>query len=86
LREQRHDAAHRKLGFRSQRRVVVVRDRVRDDGERITAQPVYTRDDLSTALEAIGDDCNGGYAEALRFDGVVQTARRAAASVSDSGD
>jgi hypothetical protein len=59
---------------------------VPDHREGITRQAVELRDDLRAALEAVGDDRDRGYAEALGFDGVVQTARRAAPSVADGGE
>ena len=83
--EQGHDAPHCELGFRTQRFVAVVRDRVADHGERIAGQAVHPRDDLRAALEAVGDDGDRRYAQALGLDGVVQTARRAAPSIADGG-
>ena len=81
--EQRYDLPHCSLRFFPQRGVVVVRDRMADHGERIAVQAVYLPHRLRGAREAVGDDRNRRNSEPLRFNGVVQTARRAAASIAD---
>ena len=85
MEQQGDDPLRDRLGFLAQRLVVVVGDRVRDDGERDSRAGRSPRDPRRS-LEAIGHDRDRGNAEPLGCDGVVQTARRAAPSVADRGD
>jgi len=66
--------------------VVVVGDGMAKILWPVAGQAVHLRHHFGAALEAIGHDCHRGNAAALGFDGVVQTARRAAPSVADAGD
>lgn len=86
LSEECHDACCCVLGFGAQCRVIIVSDGMRNHGKRIAGEAVDLRNELCASHEAVGHDRNGGDAEPLGCDGVVQTARRAASSVADGGD
>jgi hypothetical protein len=74
MRQQGHYALDRDLRFFAQHCVVVVCDRVLDDGERVARQAVQFTHHLRAANEAVGDDRDGRDPQPLRFDGVMQTA------------
>ena len=61
-------------------------DRMVDDNERITGQTERARHEFRAADERCGHDPDTGRADALSADGVVQTARRAAASIAETGE
>ena len=82
----RHNVLHRGSRLFSQCIVVVVGDRMADHCERITLQTVQVANRLGCAREPVGDDRYGRNAEPLRFNGVVQTARRATPSIADCSE
>src|SRR5688572_33106582 len=61
-------------------------DRVVDDDVAVAWRPQRARHYVGGADEHRGHDAGRGKAEPLPDDGVVQTARRAAASIADAGD
>ena len=75
LGQQRNDALHGYYRLGAQRRITIVCDGMSDNSERIARQPVYLRNDLCAAFEAIGHDGDGRDAEPLGANCVVQTAR-----------
>jgi hypothetical protein len=81
-----HDFAHRGPRFFAQYGIVIVGDRVLDHRERVALQAIQVADGLRGAREAIGNDGDGRDTEPFCLNRVVQTARRAAASIADRGE
>ena len=84
--QQRNNLVDGGARFFAQHGIVVVRDRVADHRERVALQAVDFAHRLRGACEAVGDDSDGRDAEPLCLNRVVQTARRAAASVAGRGE
>src|SRR6185295_1933970 len=61
-------------------------DRMADDHEFVVGQAEHATHQFSRAHEARGHHADGWDALPFRYDRVVQTARRAAASIADAGD
>src|SRR5581483_303127 len=81
LREQLHAPVDGGARLATQRLVVVGGDRVGDDGERVARHPAGPGQRLGGGREGVGQGGRRRDAGLLGGDGVVQTARRAAASV-----
>jgi hypothetical protein len=77
---------HGIFGFGANGLIVVIGDGVGDDHERIVRHAGHLGHDLGRLGESIGNDGGSGDARFFRRDGVVQTARRATASIPDRGD
>jgi hypothetical protein len=58
---------------------------MRDDGEPVAVSAEGTRHECGAVDEGVRHDGDGGRADPLSGDSVVQTARRAAASIADPG-
>lgn len=85
LGEEGHECAHGEFGLGTEFLVAVVGDRVRDDDEGVVGQAVEAGHGARALLEPLGHDGDRRDAHALGGQGVVQTARRATASVADPG-
>ena len=86
-RHQNSDALlDRDLSFGAENCVIVVTDRVRNDGKRESWPPRYLGHHLGRLHEAIRNDGGGGDTRILGGHGVVQTTRRAAASIAHGCD
>ena len=59
---------------------------MRNNRERIVRQPLHLGHGFRRGFKTIRNNGGGGYAGLFRTNGVVQTARRTAASITDSGD
>ena len=77
---------HRFGGFFTQRRVIIVGDRMRNHRKGEYWHTRYLGHGLRRLHEPIGNDRRGRDASFLCGHRIVQTARRAAASISDRGD
>lgn len=77
---------HRFGGFFTQRRVIIVGDRVRNHRKGEYWHTRYLGHGLCRLHEPISNDRRGRDASFLRRHRVVQTARRAAASISNRGN
>ena len=84
--QQPHNLLDRQARLFAQRGLVVVGDRMIDHRERIVLQSIHRAYRLRGAREAVGDDGHRRNAKALGFNCVVQTARRATASVAYGGE
>src|SRR5215831_140097 len=84
-RQQRDEEPHGELCLVEKLVVAVSGDRVSDDRERVVRQPVCLCHRAGAHLEPVSDDGHRRDAEPLGGDGVVQTARRAASSVTNRG-
>ncbi len=76
----------RSLGFGTENCVIVVTDRVRNDGKRESWPPRYLGHRLGCLHEAIRNDSRGSDTGILGGHGVVQTTRRAATSIAHGCD
>ena len=76
----------RSLGFGTENCVIVVTDRVRNDGKRESWPPRYLSHYLGRLHEAIRNDRGGSDTGMLGGHGVVQTTRRAATSIAHGCD
>jgi hypothetical protein len=77
---------HGVFGFGANGVIVIIGDGVGDDHERIARHAGHLGHDLSCLGKSLGNDGGGGDARFFSRDGVVQTARRATASIPDRGD
>jgi len=77
---------HGVFGFGANGVIVVIGDRMGDDHERIVRYASHLGHDPGRFSEAIGNDGGGGDARFFSRDGIVQTARRATASIPDRRD
>ncbi len=84
--QQRHDRGQSALGLGRELVAGIAGNRVCDHGERILRKPLDGGHLARAHRETIGHDRHRGNPQPLGGEGVVQTARRAAASVADAGD
>jgi hypothetical protein len=77
---------HGVFGFGANGVIIVIGDGMGDNYERIVRHAGHLGHDLGCLGELIGNDGGGGDARFFSRDGVVQTARRATASIPDRGD
>lgn len=77
---------HGVFGFGANGVIIVIGDGMGDNYERIVRHAGHLGHDLGCLGELIGNDGGGGDARFFSRDGIVQTARRATASIPDRGD
>lgn len=78
--------AQRFRGFDAQQHIIVVADRVRDHRQRESGHACYLGHRLGGLHKAIGDDRGRHDPGFLGRNGIVHTARRATASITNGGD